>query len=100
MDKKDIESVHVIGTVQKVLDLLEEHSLKVKNRVEAQEAVNKVDERLDIARGRLREYVDSHLGELYIDMDGKIFKITAHPNDGDVIIEPVHINFRRITAKS
>lgn len=97
----DEKSVRVIENVQEVLDLLKEHKLKIEDRVRAEEVINKIDKKLDIARVSLRKYADSNSGEIHVDMDGEIFKITAcHNDDGNVIIEPVHIDFRRVTAKT
>lgn len=98
MDKKT-EVVQVMDNVQKIFDLLQERKLKVENRISVEEALKKVDEKLDIARASLREHIDDRIGEMYVDLDGKIFRISARDDRG-VIIEPVHIDFRRITAKS
>jgi len=95
MDKKTEHDVRVIDNVQEVLDLLKERSLKVEARIKAQEALNRIDDKLGVARANLRKHVDSHSGELSVDINSEIFKITAHPDDGNVIIEPVHIDFRR-----
>lgn len=95
----DEKSVRVIENVQEVLDLLKERGLRVEDRVRAEEVINKVDKKLDIARASLREHVDSHLGEIHVNIDGEIFRITPHGNVGNVIIEPVHIDFERINVK-
>ena len=97
MGKKMV--VQVLDNVQEIFDLLQERKLKVEDRVKAEAAIKKIDEKLDFARVSLREHVDDRIGELYIDMDGEIFKISAR-DDRDVIIEPVHIDFRRGGTKS
>ena len=100
MGKETEHDVRVIDNVQEILDLLKERGLKVETRMKAEEALNRVDDKLNIARASLRKHVDSHSGELYVDIDGEIFRITVHPEDKDVIMELVHIDYRRCTAKS
>ena len=86
------EKILAIEDLQNVLDLLKDRSEALEIQLKAQEAVQKVDDKLATVRSSLRGLVDTY-GELHIDLNGEIYRIYKKNGTGnDVVIEPFLID--------